>query len=206
MSFINKYGLINSKETEGVAENCPLWSWQYILMSNDIEMHLRLIEFINLCKTETKGLYHQRPDNNGSKEDNMSPDQLIPFAAALNADSIWVYLYKHLFTYDNVNGKIDFNRIMQPSAVFFSAAISNKLFIPLVALVCIVACFQRPSETSGKLKAWTMMKSLGMHRTYSVCSWILNKRCDFKTFSGCFLEYFQEEGHPIRSIALRKEL
>ncbi len=207
MSYINRYGLINSTRHESVAENAPLWAWQYILMTDNMDMFMDLTLFVDSCYTGTNGLYNQRPYSTGSNEDYMSPDQLIPFAACTRSPDIFKYLVQHLFTYDNLTGKINFNRIQQPASVLFTGVVAGfSCLIPLLSLVCIVACFSKPDQTSGKLKAWTMIESLGLRRTKKVCEYILNKRSNFRTFSGCFLEYFKEEGHPIREVVLRKEV
>jgi hypothetical protein len=212
--FLNSYGLLNSKIGEGVAENSPLWTWQYLLMQSDDQLFKDLLSFINLSKTTTPGLYNQRPFKNNTSDDYMSPDQLIAFAAVLHKANrieelnlMWTYLKKHLFTYDNLTGKINFDRVMQVSVILFIAALINKRWAKLLLIPLLIhSCWVRKSETSGRLKAWTMMTTLNMMSTKMICTRIIKLRSDFETWSGCFLEYFKEAQHPIRLLAQAKNL
>jgi len=212
--FLNDHSLLNSKVGEGVAENSPLWSWEYLLMRWDQDLFDDLTFFISACETNTPGLYNQRPFKNGTDDDYMSPDQLIAFAAVLHHNlqlkelvNMWSYLTSHWLTYDNLSGKTNKDRLMQPSAVMFVAALLGKWWAkPLLIPMLMHSSWAKPNETSGRLKAWTMMETLKMPRTKRLCSWILKKRSRFVTFSGCFLEYFSKAGQPIRQIARSKEL
>jgi len=169
-SFLASNGLLNSKviPNGGQDENAPLFSMHYILLHDGtspeaIEMSSAMLEYTKSCYIKD-GLYHQRPDNNGSKEDWMSPDQLISFVALFNQRElphknrmIWRWLLLHWFTYDNMSMKTNFKRIMQPAAVAFVGAsagfISKPFWRFILMFVCIIACFSEPGETSGKLKA-----------------------------------------------------
>jgi len=213
MSYFNKYNLLNSKIGEGVAENSPLWSLELYLMNNSAFVLSNLISFIGLCQTNTIGLYNQRPDNNGSKEDYMSPDQLIAFVGALYllhpaaVQPIWRYFWRHGFTYNNLTGKTDIRNIQQPAAVFFVAICAgHRYLLPILSVICFISCFFNADQTSGKLKAWTMIEVLKMNKTKSICSFILSIRSDFKNWSGCFREYFPIKDHPIHEIALKRRL
>lgn len=212
--FLNEFGLLNSKINEGVAENSPLWSWEYLLMRWDADLFVDLLFFIDACETDVPGLYNQRPFKNGSPEDYMSPDQLIAFAAALKhgkrhkeLNDMWSYLKSHWFTYDNQSKGTNKDRLMQPSAICFVGALAgNKLCKLLLVPMFMHSSIVRKNETSGRLKTWTMLMTLRMTRTKKLCSKLLSKFSAFKTWSGCFLEYFPKIGHPIREIASGRKL
>lgn len=202
--YINKYGLINAHKNERVAENCPLWSLQYLLLEYDQKLDHDMYNFIGLCKIKT-GLYNQRPENTGSKEDKMSPDQLIAFVGYLYKfkkdlgihKEIWYYLYKHLFTYDNISDEINFNRLQQPQAVLFLAICAGHVYLyPLLFISIIHSCLFKRSETSGRLKSWTIMKVLDMKLTYSICT-LINPNSWVKIFQ----IYFKNLDHPVRAMA-----
>lgn len=208
-NYINNYGLINAKIADINAENSPLWTMEFILISEDkvIKEHFlsKLKEYIKLCKTSREGLYHQSPDLHENKDDYTSPDQLIAFIACLKLigevkilNSIFKYLLLHLMTYNNLKpGKIDFSRIMQPAAVVFSAVCAGHFYLyPLLSLICIYSCMAKPTQTSGRLKAWTMMKSLDMKITLTICNKIIGKI--WKSWDNVFKEYFKESENPIR--------
>jgi hypothetical protein len=207
--YINDYGLLNAKLADINAENAPLWTMEYLLLKEDKRLAEAMKTYMRMCETGTEGLYHQSPTLHNNKDDNMSPDQLIAFCAAMRmfgmkdqAKSIWRYLWKHLFTYSNMQpGKIDFERTMQLSAISFSAAAAGHWYMrPLVSLVCIWSCATKRQETSGKLKAWVMFKSLNMKITEKICDILIRTNSFLKSWKGVFFEYFKEEGHPIRAI------
>ena len=205
--YINRYGLLNAKKADIDAENAPLWTLEYLLLKEDDHLFNKLIEYIHNCHTKESGLYNQFPIVHGNKDDYMSPDQLIAFIAALKkkeefhlVKSIYKYLYKHLFTYNNLKpGKIDFSRIMQPSAVLFSAVCAGHFYFrPLLFLVLIYSCYVKKNETSGRLKAWVMMNYGNMKITKYICNYIIKKQ--FGSWDNVLKEYFKEEDHPIRQL------
>jgi hypothetical protein len=205
--YVNKHGLLNAKLKDIVAENAPLWSVQYLLLEHDPELFDALISYIHNCKTDIDGLYNQFPVLHGNKDDYMSPDQLIAFLAAFkmaklenHIQSIWKYLKNNLATYDNLTGKINFDRTMQVGALAFAGACAgNKLAKFVLSVACIYSCATKRHETSGKLKAWTMFKALDMNITESICTYFIAKT-PFKNWKGIFLEYFQEKEHPTRKL------
>lgn len=186
-------------------ENSMLWQQELILSNNSHPFIFRwyLHLYIDSCFTGVNGLYGQVPISreHGNKDDDTSPDQLIAMMShfystdRLKAMQIWTYLWTHLFTYDNINKRIDFKRTMQPSAVFFSAVCAgHKIVLPLLSLVCIISCMSKRSVTSGKLKAWTMMRTLHMGITFRICTWLVK---DWNIVSGI---YFHQKNHPLQII------
>lgn len=206
--YINRYGLLNSKLEEDVAENSPLWSIELYLLTGD-ESHLHnVVMFIDKCRTSELGLYHQRPEkeNNGTKDDYMSPDQLIAFVAALhknnrnkNVKEIWNYLWKHFFTYDNLQpGKINKERLIQIGAVCFVGVLAgHKSLYPILATACVYSCWIKQAETSGKIKSWVMFNVAEMKLTKKICNLIIKYRSEFVDWVGIFQEYFPRKDHPI---------
>lgn len=203
--FINDYKLLNAKEADINAENAPLWSIEYTLLTSEDTFQSPLIEYIEKCKTNIPGLYNQFPFIANGRDNYMSPDQLIAFTASLAVanrtvaiKSIWSYLVKHLFTYDNISGRINFRRTMQLGALLFVASHSKVRFaLPALSIVLIYSCLTKRKETSGKLKAWVMFKSLNMKKTESICNLIIKNNSYLKSWYGVFKEYFKEEGHPL---------
>lgn len=144
----NEYGLLNAfPDRKDEDENSPLFTIEYLLLTNEgYDFFPPLSIFIHNCRVKNArlGLYNQRPKNNGSHEDYMSPDQLIAFCAFFNiiklnerVISIWKYLKIKLFTYDNISQKTNFKRLMQPLAVAFVAySATGSWFWKQVLLAC----------------------------------------------------------------------
>lgn len=192
--------LLNSAPHRKEDENAPLYSVEYILKYGSSRLENAMEAFTVECKV-SKGLYNQRVDNDGGKEDYMSPDQLIAFIAFFIINdrnwklaNIWEYLKSHWFTYDNLTGQTNLKRLMQPSVVLFSAvAAGSKWLTPLLSLVCLVACMSKKGRTSGKLKAWVIMRSLGLTKTFSFCTKLLKEDDWDEVF-----EIYFPLGHPLR--------
>jgi len=207
-NYLNKYNLLNAKLEDEVAENSPLWSIEYLLLKWDDKLFHDMLFYTKLCKTDKKGLYNQFPFEVDSKDKYTSPDQLIAFLSALKLNNeeeeikkIWKYLWTHLFTYDNISKRINFNRTMQPSAIFFCGYLAGiKIFGPLLSLSCMVSCIFKRKETSGKLKAWVLFKVAKLNLTEKICNKLISTNKHFKTWKNVFFTYFQEESHPIRDL------
>jgi len=199
--FDTEYGLLNVHQNLQLPEeNSPLWSIQYYLLNTcRPDIYFSLVAYWGKCETETEGLFNQRPWKDGSKEDYMSNDQLIALIC-LNCKwkqeniRIWSYLWKHLFTYNNLTGKIDFNRLMQPKAVLVSAySAGHKVVLPLLSFTCILSCLSDDHTTSGKLKAWTIMESFNLKRTMKICTFLVG------SWDKVFNTYYWQEDHPLGS-------
>lgn len=201
--WINKYGLLNPKTEDVVSENCPLTSQQYNLLGGDLGVELD--RYIENCYTGTVGLYNQMPEFHGNKDDYMSPDQLIAFVSRLyvvgRIDEIWTiwnYLLWHLGSYDNLTGRINFERLMQLKAFVFVGLCCNSwlawlLKFPL--LISMVLSCRKPGEiTSGKLKSWVIMKTLNMTWSFKICSKLVGNWRD------AFFTFYYQDNHPIRVI------
>ena len=181
---------------------------QHFFLTSEDTYYAPLLEYTNKCKV-SDGLYNQFPFETDGIDQFTSPDQLIAFVACFASDNrqqaidnIWSYLVKHLFTYDNTTGKTNFNRTMQPSCVLFCGIhAGHKWLSPLLSIMLIISCFTKKTETSGKLKAWVMFKSLNMKITEKICDYFINKNTYLKSWPGVFKEYFKEEGHPIPEAA-----
>jgi len=178
-------------------ENCPLYTQQFLVNNpyrRDIKHNLR--NFIQKCKVQS-GLYGNRPYLNGTHEDYTSPDQLIAYISRLYLDGnfevkmIWEWLLGHWFTYDNLSKDTNFKRTMNPKCILFSAVCAGWWFLmPLLSLACIISCLAPKEETSGKLKSWLIMRTLGMGYTYKVCEKLIDGG-----FKGAFNIYFPAD-HP----------
>jgi hypothetical protein len=210
-NYKSEYGLINAKIADINAENAPLWSVEYLLLENNPVLFHSLENYIRLCKTDTKGLYNQFPIRYHNKDDYTSPDQLIAFVAFfkmsnLNSEikDIWKYLINHIGTYDNLTAKTNWSRIMQPAALAFVGACAGSKWAKIaLSISCVYSCATKKNETSGKLKAWVMFKTLNMKITEFLCTYFI-KKTSFKDWKGIFFEYFQEKEHPIRKILSKK--
>jgi hypothetical protein len=207
--YINSQGLLNAKLADDLAENAPLWSVEYLFLKHDPELYQSLLDYIDKSYTGTPGLYNQNPIRFNKKEDYMSPDQLIAFIAALKmADkkdeikAIWSYLWRHFFTYDNLQpGKTNFDRTMQLSAILFSGVMAGHFYLkPILSAALLYSCATKRTETSGKLKAWVMFKSAGMKITEAVCNLLIKTNSYLKSWKGVFFEYFKEAEHPLRKL------
>jgi len=197
------YGLINShKNIPHSEENSPLWTVQYILRQPTLP-HLTinsLENFVFHCERRKPGLYDQRPFKSvNPKDDYMSPDQLIAFVAFFyitgdkeEIDKIWKYLKSHFFTYDNLTGKTNFKRTMQPLAIAFVGACVGSWFWKKVLKIACKVAFKAPlKKTSGKLKAWVCLKTLDMQ--YDLVK--SNVNFDF-AFNYYFNTYGNRPDHP----------
>ena len=114
MFFNEEYKLLNATEEDIVAENTVLFSVEYFMLGNN-SIKIRIVKFLEMCR-KNKGLFNPFPNSLGTKDQYMSHDNLTAVVAfsKLNGyhyhKEIWDYLVKHLFTYDNVSGKINFKR------------------------------------------------------------------------------------------------
>ena len=211
-AYLNKSYLLNpTKEEvrlEVHAENSPLFSLQYHLLSGSDSMLESLRQYVvRMANPRYPGLYDQLPIRRGNRDDYTSPDQLIAFVGTLyltkqipRIKEIRKYLAKHKFTYDNVKpGNVNFDRLIQPSAVWFTAVASGRWWYrPALSGAIMYSCASKKGETSGKLKAWTMMKTLDMGVTYRICTKLL---AGFKDWRAVFREYYREPEHPNRLLA-----
>lgn len=206
--FINKYSLLNAHRGEIVSENAPLFSLQYYFLSGDEDMLENIIQYVFLNKVDgVDGLYNQFPFRTNNKDDYTSPDQLIAFVGALYAkgyvkkiEEIRSYLAKHAFTYDNLQpNTINKDRLIQPATLWFIAICSGRWwYYPLLTAALIWSCVDNAGESSGKLKAWTMMRTLGMDNMLKLCGKIL---AGFSTWAEVFATYYQEPSHPNRILS-----
>lgn len=206
--YLNKHYLLNAKREEIVSENAPLFSLQYYHLTKSPSMLQSLIQYTHRMEVHGwPGLYNQLPERHGNKDDFTSPDQLIAFVGTLylakqtkKIKAVRRYLSKHAFTYDNLRpGSISKDRLMQPSAIWFTAVASGRWWYrPALSGAILYSCATKKGETSGKLKAWTMMQTLNMSATMSICTKILN---GFDDWRAVFREYYQEPDHPNRILS-----
>lgn len=211
-AYLNKAYLLNATKEEVRhevhAENSPLFSLQYHILSKSPSMLESLRQYVDKMQVPGHtGLYNQLPERHGNKDDYTSPDQLIAFVGTLylskqrpRINEIRSYMARHLFTYDNVSpGKINFNRLIQPSTLWFTAVASGRWwYYPLLSTSILYACATKKGETSGKLKAWTMMRTLKMKSTMKICTKILN---GFDTWKAVFQTYYPDPTHPNHILA-----
>ncbi|QDP57304.1 MAG: hypothetical protein Unbinned1322contig1000_48 [Prokaryotic dsDNA virus sp.] len=206
--YLNKHYLLNAKREEIVSENAPLFSLQYYLLSDSDMMLESLRQYTHRMENKQHpGLYDQFPERHGNKDDYTSPDQLIAFVGALylskqikKIKEIRKYLARHAFTYDNVRpGEINKDRLMQPAAIWFTAVASGRWWYrPALSGAIIYSCATKKGETSGKLKAWTMARTLRMKYTLKLCTRVLS---GFNSWRDVFRTYYQEPAHPNRVLA-----
>ena len=202
----NEYKLLNPSKLDIVSENTSLCSLQYYLIQKDLRVLESLVGYIKACKTPMRGLYNQLPfpDPKVAQDAYMSPDQLIAFVGVMKVlgkiddiRAIWGYLKQHCMTYDNLKAEINFERTMQPAAIFFVAVCAGKKWAyPGLVAAILHSCTTKKGKSSGKLKAWTMMQVLKMNTLSRICAKILS---GFDGWDKVFLEYYQEDGHPIRN-------
>ncbi len=199
MTFINKYGLLNSRKQDSASENTLLFTIQYLHLYQNKKLEANILEYIKKITNWTFDMYDNIPDAPlGHKDEYTSPDQLIALCAVdlFTASKIWSHLINNLFTYDNRSGKINFKRLMQPQAVFFAAVMScvpiRFLFVPLLSISCIYACFKgkRNNTSSGVLKSLVCLTAAKMKITKKICELIIKDWWIYRKM------YF-EEGHPI---------
>lgn len=208
-NYFNRHGLINAKLIEDVSENCSLFTLEYILLKKNhdedfLSLLYYLLIYIKKCKTHITGLYNQLPEIHYNKDDYMSPDQLIAFTGAfylsgrnVELKQIWDYLKDHKYTYDNISGEVNFDRIMQPMAISFVAVLNRKYqWYPMLLVSILVSVLTKKGKSSGKLKAYVCLNVLNLKILTKICGKILN---GFKDWDAVFLEYFKEESHPIRT-------
>lgn len=227
--YINDFGLVNAKKADNNAENSPLWSLEYLTLEANQELWEALFKFIMDCKRDdVKGLYHQSPKTATpfrtvikisstaptskmtefprNHDDYMSPDQLIAFILFLykcdpeSCRQIWDYLWKHWFTYDNITGETNKERMMQPMAIAVAAVCGGgwfaKMFwFPVLVGSLIYSCWSEPVETSGPLKSWVILKHMHMKLTGYICTWLI-ERGPWLDWKGIFREYFKEKEQP----------
>lgn len=205
--YLNKAYLLNATKEEVRlevhAENSPLFSLQYHFLANSESMLESLRQYtVRMRNPRWPGVYDQLPVRCNCKDDYTSPDQLIAFVGTLYLNEqipkikeINKYLLKHFFTYDNVRpGSFNPKRFMQPSAVLFTSVASGNWWLyPALSGTLLYSCAVRKGETSGKLKAWTMMKTLDMGVTMRICTKILR---GFKSWKAVFQTYYPAPDHP----------
>ena len=221
--YINEYGIINAKPEDIVAENCPLFTQEYLhlikngnlssikYLPNAVELQQNLNKYVDLCLVKP-GLYNNLPFTNTEIEEDKycSPDQLIAFLANLKdrkdkqkLKDIWNYLKSHWFTYDNINQKTDFSRIMQPQAILLAGVLgggflTRLLLRPLLSLAVFISVLPKKG-TSGELKSWVMMKAAKMKITEWICNKLIKR--EYGNWEKVFKIYFPLEDHPIHKIA-----
>lgn len=205
-TFINKYNLINAQSgpPQYVNENTLLYTLAYDLYTGDKQYRNAMLYYAMKLRhsKEIKGLYNNLTTLSSWGRDNYtSPDQLISIVALNNLyehndnKEIWGYLWKHLFTYDNLKpNKINFDRVMQPMAILTSAVGAGIwLLKPLLSLVCIISCLPMPERSSGAQKAFVVASSFRMKLTLSICKYIV------KGWDKVWAIYYPDKTHPIRS-------
>ena len=176
MAIWNSYGLLNSKEADETAENTVLWTLQHILRGGPVDDPARCtvertISYIIKCLS-TDNWFNQFPEDVPImvEEDRwMSPDQIISMACAYKyikdsdkaARLFAEKLKKHWLTYDNVAQCTNFKRLMQPTAVLTVFTITGSFWAKF-ALKQALRLSWRYSSDSGKLKAWTIDRALGL--------------------------------------------
>lgn len=210
--FLNEFGLLNPTLEDINSENSPLVTWQYLLFNDNFELRLALFNYIVSCESNFIGLFNQSPTRHNNHDDYMSPDQLIAFICFFDDcvgtkevvnDIAW-YLLTHLLTYDNLIGKINFKRTMQPMAVVavFMATnrLSHYLLYPLMTLICMISIISDKGKASGKLKAWTIMQSFDMEYAIYICTKLL-RFGGFVNWIQVFQEYYKNPQHPLRQKA-----
>ncbi len=231
-AFHNRYGLLNAHLDEDVAENTVLWTVEYIILlyllseealelkyiNKGNEYVIKGVAYVDACETFVPGLYNQFPPEIEIKIEKdrwMSPDQLIGFAAMYELGvkkepikRMWEWLWRHFFTYDNVNKRTNFSRIMQPSAILFLGLLAENPILtfmnkykPLRAILKFILgripCTLRPDQTSGKLKAFVI---------YSILGWDVQELLKyfdhryFVNWTDVFKVYFPNPEHPIRKV------
>ena len=204
--FINRYDLIRPTSRDKVSENCMLTTIEYLILDWDMPLEAALESYINECKVGP-GLYNQYPFPVEGKDKYMSPDQLIAIVSFLYLTGkhdeiklIWTWLWKHGFSYNNITGKYDLRRTMQPKCLLFIGlcAGSNiaKCFTWVLWCSIWLACGAPPDDTSGKLKSWVIVKTLDL-------DWIVWMTKRVGGWRSVFVGYYQEELHPIRELLSR---
>lgn len=194
-SHINKYGLLNASVNDIVSENCVLFSVELLLLGGE---KLPIGEYVRKARF-SKGRYYQYPleYDNDEQTTQFSPDQMISYVCwfYINGEidrikEIRWFLLTRLFTYDNVSGRINFKRLMQPKAILTVLYCSGWKWVKsLLIFTCNLSIKKgmREGTTSGILKAWTISTALNLKLT----------DCNY---DAAFLTYFKEDGHPIREL------
>jgi hypothetical protein len=160
-SYWNKYGLINAYKGENVAENCPLFTYEFILIKeqkgepNKPEREA-LRSFIEGSKVRP-GLYNQSPEPfSGSREDRMSHDQLTTICAFSYKygyewhKEVWEEIKRQWLRYDNVGPTDTFKqkfkntRFLHPRDIIYIGLLAGnpicKLLSPLLMLIMMSSC------------------------------------------------------------------
>jgi len=211
--YHNQYNLLNTgiKEPHVTDENTLLTTMQFILLSQSHRYHASAYNYITKCENQI-GLYNQFPPDNpiAHKHDlYVSPDQLIATLAAIKTiypfyhrregeiDAIWWWFKDHYFTYDNLSGKTNFKRIMQPMAVAYAGALHGSSFWKqILNLACFWSCYSNRSETSGKLKAWVILQTMDNMWSKKYCDKFIERY--FGSWNNVFAVYYPDPNHPIR--------
>lgn len=159
--YWNRYGLLNAYIGEDVAENSPLFTYEYILIEelkgNTVKPEKEALRnFIQKSRT-SKGVYNQSPEPlKGHKDDFMSHDQLTVFCAFSYKygydwhGEIWNEIKRQWFRYNNVDiphtfwEKLTNKRFLHPRDIIFIGILSGsfwcKLLAPLLALMMYSSC------------------------------------------------------------------
>lgn len=208
--FYNDFGLLNAHPDELFAENSLLFSYVYLKMmeeTNDptrIRLASNLYSMITMRLDRGDGYFDQKPFRSNSETDYMSHDQLTTIMLFLKevgedakVEEIWNRFKSNLFTYDNVNRRINFNRLYHPRDIIFYGMIAGTklwyLLYPLWFLMVVWTMFNK--ETSGKQLNWVRCKGLNLTITFKILT-MLNRFNWKKTFE----IYYPYEDHPIHEI------
>lgn len=224
MSFIDNYGLINSRTDEVNAENAILWTYQNIILTDETNINSdvrreALEKAFNKCRI-SNGLYHQNPAFAISgpqieKDKYMSPDQLLTICGAsyryrlTHAKDIWKEIKRQKFRYDNINPDNPKRYIRPNDLVFYGYSAGSficKLLVILISLGCVISCLRNKNETSGKLLAYIKCKSLEresfiMRCTFKICTYLVNLKNS--GWGDVFSIYFKDKNHPNNTLARR---
>lgn len=216
--YWNKWGLLNATAEHDDSifnENSFLYTLQYMLLLPNFpvtkiaEIWTKLNRFRSEELISPHGLYNQLPSDTGVAHHHdlyTSPDQLIAYMAhsCCVARATWSDLKRLWFTYNNLTGKVDFGRLMQPTAIALAGAMSGSRFWRFVLNLCLVySCWSNRYETSGKLKAWTIISSVPNLWCKKICDKLIEKY--FGSWQRVFEIHYPDPSHPIRRLLYAKK-
>ena len=220
MSFYDSNNLIKSRKSEETAENAILWTYELLLLrelkGEDVEEEKG--QFLDaLLEMEIKrGLFHQNPaySFDGDLQNRlMSHDQLTAITSASYRygwrfhEEVWKEIKRQKLRYDNYRPDNP-ERWLHPRDLIYYGILADskiaRLFVPILALICLISCLSKRRETSGKILAWVRFQTL---KKKSLTMRLASKVADFiiylihGSWADVFSIYFSSEGHLIQEKA-----
>ncbi len=205
--FWDNNNLLNAYRNEKFGENSLLYTYEYLLLTEDKDISDLLLSAINRSQI-SDGLYHQHPTN----YEQMAHDQLTAIVCYFYKTKdprlkiVWGEILRQKFHYDIITPDKPEKLLHPRDVIFYGCLVGNvwtRLLSPLLVIMMVVTLLGKKEDTSGKLLWWTRVMSL----EGKIKKWLFLKIAPIlmrQSYEEVFAFYFKDEDHPI-NLAIKRE-